>query len=206
MIEQTHNDVLERLTAYNAELQTPGVAPGDYPPQPYEALVTQIEEICHRSSKDSFIFPVPTLMPDLCRYALEHGQDGRIGADVHWPINLFLHLDVSHDLVVRVLETMFEAQAVPFRGGARARLVEWICHAVNLWVRDLGRHGRPEARLEPWVGELMAECDTWASANVRGTNEGGTDPRDLARVVKEVRRTVEGLIVAPVGTRSIGFF
>ncbi|KAI1185153.1 Non-repetitive/WGA-negative nucleoporin C-terminal-domain-containing protein [Nemania serpens] len=206
LIEQTHNDVLERLTAYNAELQTPGVAPGDYPPQPYEALVTQIEEICHRSSKDSFIFPVPTLMPDLCRYALEHGQDGRIGADVHWPINLFLHLDVSHDLVVRVLETMFEAQAVPFRGGARARLVEWICHAVNLWVRDLGRHGRPEARLEPWVGELMAECDTWASANVRGTNEGGTDPRDLARVVKEVRRTVEGLIVAPVGTRSIGFF
>jgi nuclear pore complex protein Nup155 len=169
-------------------------------------LITQVEGICHRSSKDSFIFPVPTLMPEICRYAVENGQDGRIGADVHWPINLFLHLDVSHDLVVRVLETMFEAQAVPFRGTGRARLVEWICHAVNLWVRDLGRHGRPDARLEPWVGELIAECDTWATANVRGINEGGADPRDLAREVKEVRRTVEGLVVVPMGTRSIGFF
>ncbi|KAJ8119698.1 hypothetical protein ONZ43_g3411 [Nemania bipapillata] len=206
LIQQTHDEVLEQLAAYDAERQARGAAPGDPPPQPYETLITQIEGICHRSSKDSFIFPVPTLMPELCRYAVEHGQDGRIGADIHWPINLFLHLDVSHDLVVRVLETMFEAQAVPFRGAGRARLVEWICHAVSLWVRDLGRHGRPDARLEPWVGELIAECDTWATANVRGTNEGGADPRDLAREVREVRRTVEGLVVVPMGTRSIGFF
>jgi len=145
-------------------------------------------------------------MPELCRYATEHAQDGRIGADVHWPVNLFLHLGVSHDLVVRVLETMYEAQEIPFRGAGRGRVVEWICHVVNLWVRDLGRHGRPEARLEPWVGELMAECDTWASANIRGTNEGGADPRDLAREVKDVRRAVDGLVVSPVMNRSMGFF
>ncbi|KAI1123848.1 Non-repetitive/WGA-negative nucleoporin C-terminal-domain-containing protein [Nemania abortiva] len=209
LIQQTHDDVLEQLAAYNAERQAQGAAPGepeDPPPQPYEILITKIEGICHRSSKDSFIFPIPTLMPEICRYAVENGQDGRIGADVYWPINLFLHLDVSHDLVVRVLETMFEAQAVPFRGAGRARLVEWICHAVNLWVRDLGRHGRPEARLEPWVGELIASCDTWATANIRGTNEGGADPRDLAREVRETRRTVEGLVVTPAGNRSLGFF
>ncbi|KAI0452033.1 Non-repetitive/WGA-negative nucleoporin C-terminal-domain-containing protein [Xylaria acuta] len=206
LIEQTHDEVLEQLATYDTERRRPGGAPGDPPPQPYEKLVGQIEGICHRSSKDSFIFPVPSLMPEVCRYAIEHGQDGRIGADVHWPINLFIHLDVSHDLVVRVLESMFEAQNVPFRGAGRARLVEWICHAVNQWVRDLGRHGRPDARLEPWVGELIIECDTWASANVRSTNEGGADPRDLAREVREVRRVVENLVVAPVGTRSIGFF
>ena len=137
---------------------------------------------------------------------MENAQDGRIGADVNWPIDLFLHLDVSHDLVVRVLETMFEAQDLPFRGAVRARLVEWIYHATTLWIRELGRQGRPEARLESWVGELMAECDNWASANVRGSNEGGKDPRDIAREVKEIRRAVEGLVIAPVGTRSIGFF
>ncbi|GAP84740.1 putative non-repetitive WGA-negative nucleoporin [Rosellinia necatrix] len=206
LIQQTHDDVLERLAIYNAGDGERGGTSEDPPPQPYETLVTQIEEICHRASKDSFIFPVPSLMPDLCRYAIEHGQDGRIGADVHWPINLFLHLDISHDLVVRVLETMFEAQAVPFRGAARARLVEWICRAVGQWLRELGRHGRPDARLEPWVGELMADCDAWASANVRGINEGGADIRDIAREVKEVRRAVEGLVVAPAGTRSIGFY
>ncbi|KAI8628320.1 nucleoporin-domain-containing protein [Xylariaceae sp. FL1651] len=206
LIQQTHEDVVDQWTAYNTERRNRGAPPGDSPPQPYETLITQIEEICHRSSNDSFIFPVPTLMPELCRYALENGQDGRIGADVHWPVNIFLHLGISHDLVVRVLEAMFEAQEVPFRGAGRARIVEWIYHAVSQWVRDLGRHGRPEARLEPWVGELMAECDTWASANVRGSNDGGADPRDLARSVKEVRRAVEGLVVAPVGNRSIGFF
>ncbi|KAI1299021.1 Non-repetitive/WGA-negative nucleoporin C-terminal-domain-containing protein [Xylaria venustula] len=207
LIQQTHDEVVDRLVAFQEETERQGIAPGDPPPQPYETLVAKIEEICHRSSKDSFIFPVAFLMPEICRYAIENGQDGRIGADVNWPINLFLHLDVSHDLVVRVLETMFEAQDVPFRGAARARLVEWICHAVAQWVRELGRHGRPEARLEPWVGELIIECDEWASANARaGTNEGGKDLRDILREVRDIRRAVEGLVVIPVSGRSIGFF
>ncbi|KAI0184732.1 non-repetitive/WGA-negative nucleoporin [Xylaria flabelliformis] len=206
LIQQTHQEVLEQLATYDAERRRQGAAAGDPPPRPYETLVARIEGICHRSSKDSSIFPVTSLMPEVCRYAVEQGQDGRIGADVHWPINLFIHLDVSHDLVVRVLESMFATQNVPFRGAGRARLVEWISHAVSQWVRELGRHGRPDAKLEPWVGELMAECDTWATANVRGTNEGGADPRDLAREVREVRRAVENLIVAPVGARSMGFY
>ncbi|KAI1815836.1 nucleoporin-domain-containing protein [Poronia punctata] len=206
LIQQTHDEISEQLASYNAERQQRGTASDEGPPQPYETLIARIEDICHRSSKDSFVFPVPTLMPEVCRYATEYAQDGRIGADVNWPINLFLHLGVSHDLVVRVLETMYEAQEIPFRGAGRARIVEWVCHAVGLWVRDLGRHGRPEARLEPWVGELMAECDNWASANARGTNEGGSDPRDLARAVKEVRRAVDGLVVSPLTNRSMGFF
>ncbi|KAI0520709.1 Non-repetitive/WGA-negative nucleoporin C-terminal-domain-containing protein [Xylaria bambusicola] len=206
LIQQTHDEVVDQLAAFQEETHRTGVAPGDPPPQPYESLVGKIEEICHRSSKDSFIFPVASLMPDICRYAVENAQDNRIGADVNWPVDLFLHLAVSHDLVVRVLETMFEAQEIPFRGSARARLVEWICHAVSQWIRELGRQGRPDVRLEPWVGDLMAECDNWASANVRGVNEGGKDPRDIAREVKDVRRAVDGLVIAPVGSRSIGFF
>ncbi|KAI2623698.1 nucleoporin-domain-containing protein [Xylaria nigripes] len=206
LIQQTHDDVQEQRAAYEAQHQSTGVAPENPPPQPYETLITQIQEICHRSSKDSFVFPVFSLLPELCRYALVNAQDGRIGADVNWPIDLFLHLGVSHDLVVRVLERMFEAQEVPFRGAARGRVVEWICHAVNQWVRELSRHGRPDARLEPWVGDLVAECDNWATANVRGHNEGGADPRDLARNVKIVRRTVDGLVETTLGSRSIGFF
>ncbi|KAI0165587.1 nucleoporin-domain-containing protein [Xylariaceae sp. FL1272] len=205
LIEQTHDKVVEQWAVYNS--QKGGATPSHPPAQPYETLVTQIQEICHRSSNDSFIFPVPTLLPDLCRYALENGQDGRIGADVNWPVQLFLSLGVSHDLVVRVLESMFEAQEIPFRASGRTRVVEWICYAVSQWIRVLDRHGRPESRLEPWVGELMAECDSWATANVRSTNEGGADPRDVARMVKDVKRAVDGLVMAPVnGNRSIGFF
>ncbi|KAI1824562.1 nucleoporin-domain-containing protein [Xylaria intraflava] len=206
LIQQTHDDILEQRAAYEAHRLVPDAAPVDPPPQPYEALVTQIEQICHRCSNDSFVFSVPSLLPDVCRYALVNAQDGRIGADVHWPINLFLRLGISHDLVVRVLERMLEAQEVPFRGTARSRLVEWTCHAVRQWARELNRHGRAEARLEPWVGTLMAGCDTWASENVQGQNEGGADPRDLSREVKAVRRTVEGLVETSAGGRSVGFF
>ncbi|KAI1493487.1 Non-repetitive/WGA-negative nucleoporin C-terminal-domain-containing protein [Biscogniauxia mediterranea] len=206
LIQRTHGEVVEQWAVYNADRRRRGAQAGDPPPQPYERLIGQIQEICHRSSNDSFIFPVPTLLPEVCRYSLENGQDARIGADVNWPIIVFLQLGVSHDLVVRVLETMFEAQEVPFRGAGRGRVVEWITYAVGQWVRDLGRQGRPEARLEPWVGELIAECDVWASTNVRGTSERGTDSRDLARNVKEVKRAVDGLVMAPSGNRSMGFY
>ncbi|KAI1764492.1 nucleoporin-domain-containing protein [Hypoxylon sp. FL1150] len=207
LIQQTHENVAEQWAVYNEELRGRPAQVGNAPPQPYEVLVTQLQDICHRSSNDSFIFPVPTLLPEVCRYAFENAQDGRIGADVHWPIAAFLTLGVNYDLVVRVLEQMFEAQEVPFRGAGRARMVEWITHTVGLWIRDLGRNGRPEARLDPWVGELMAECDNWVSENGRINNEGGADIRDIARAVKDVRRAVDGLVVSPVASRSsMGFY
>ncbi|KAH9994585.1 nucleoporin-domain-containing protein [Xylariaceae sp. FL0662B] len=209
LIQKTHDDVAEQWSIFNAERHRRGAQAGQPPPQPYETLIVQIQDICHRSSNDSFVFPVPTLLPEIGRYALENSQDGRIGADVNWPVSVFLVLGVSHDLVVRVLESMFEAQEVPFRGAGRARVVEWIAYAVAQWVRDLTRHGRPEARLDPWVTELVAECDTWTSANlnVRGGNEGGADLRDLLRSLRETRRAVEALVVSPVGGRStMGFY
>ncbi|KAI0198004.1 Non-repetitive/WGA-negative nucleoporin C-terminal-domain-containing protein [Astrocystis sublimbata] len=208
LIQQTHDEVMEQHAIYAAERLRTGVEGEGPPPLPYETLIAQIEGICHRSSKDSFIFPVPSLMPEVCRYALENSQDGRVGANVNWPVDLFVALDVSYDLLVRVLESMFETQNVPFRSpSGRARVVEWICHAVGLWVRDLGRHGRPDARLEPWVGELVGECDEWVQSKGGRmvNNEGGLEIGQLGMSVREVRRAVEGLVVQSLG-RSVGFF
>ncbi|KAL7627249.1 hypothetical protein AAE478_001438 [Parahypoxylon ruwenzoriense] len=206
LIQQIHENIAEQWSAYNAERRGRGPQTGDEPPQPYKPLVGQIQSICHRSSNDSFIFPVPTLLPAVCRYAFENAQDARNAADVNWPVVVFLNLGVSYDLVVRVLEQMFEAQEVPFRGAGRARIVEWISYVINQWVRDLSRNGRPEARLDPRIGELIAECDIWVSANVRSANEGGADIRDIARSVKEVRRAVDGLVASPMTNRSMGFY
>lgn len=191
---------------HNAERRRRGEQASDSPPQPYEVLIGQIQEICHRSSNDSFIFPVPTLLPEICRYAFENAQDSRTGADINWPVAVFLSLGVSCDLVVRVLEEMFQTQEVPFRGAGRVRVIEWITFAVGQWIRDLGRNGRPEARLDPWVSDLMLGCDNWVSANIRSNNEGGADIKDIARSVKEIRRAVEGLIMSPMASRSMGFY
>ncbi|KAI1642367.1 nucleoporin-domain-containing protein [Daldinia loculata] len=206
LIQQTHENVAEQWSAYDVERRKRGAQAGDPPPQPYEVLVGQIQDICHRSSNDSFIFPVPTLLPEICRYAFENAQDRRIAADVNWPVIVFLNLGVSFDLVVRVLEQMFEAQEVPFRGPGRVRIVEWITFAVSQWIRDLNRNGRPEARLEPWIHDLILECESWVSTNLRISNEGGADMRDITRSVKEIKRAVEGFVVSPIANRSMGFY
>ncbi|RYP53607.1 hypothetical protein DL768_001471 [Monosporascus sp. mg162] len=219
LIQQTHEDVVEQWEAYNRRKRAG--ANEEPPPQPYETLVAQIQEVCHRSSNDSFIFPVQTLLPEICRYAFENEQDGRSNADVNWPVQLFLGLGVSHDLVTRVLEHMFEAQEVPFRGAARARLVEWIVFAASRWAGELSRRGGPEAtRLDPWVGELVAECATWMQTLVsqqpargngnRNPNPGGLDPRDILRNLRELKKTVESFGGGGAGLGglrgSLGFF
>lgn len=218
LIQKTHDDIAEQWEEYNARKQA-GQAHEEQPPQPYEKLILQVQEVCHRSSNDSFIFPVPALLPDICRYAYENVQDGRINADVNWPILLFLNLGVSHDLIARVLEHMFEAQELPFRGPARARLAEWIVFILGRWVNELSRRGGPEARLDAWVVDLVGECETFfqtavnataagagagaaagrggrnanANANAnRGLNPGGLDLRDVLRNLREVKKAVEG--------------
>ncbi|KAH7031669.1 Non-repetitive/WGA-negative nucleoporin C-terminal-domain-containing protein [Microdochium trichocladiopsis] len=193
LIANTHEEVQEQWAEYEARRPGHQGSGDDAPPQPYEALVNKIQDVCHRSSNDSFIFPVPTLLPEVCAYAYEGGQDQRIGADVNWPIVLFLNLGVSYDLVVRVLEQMFEAQEVPFRGAARSRLIEWICFAIGRWMNELSRAGRADARLDPWVGELVGECEQWM-ATAQGNNEGGMNIRDLQMQVRQTKRALQGFI------------
>ncbi|OTB00577.1 hypothetical protein M426DRAFT_15384 [Hypoxylon sp. CI-4A] len=206
LIQQTHDEAIEQWSAFEAEGRRQGAQAGERPAHPYEILIGKIQDICHRSSNDSFIFPVPTLLREVCIYAFENAQDGRSNANVNWPVIVFLDLGVSHDLVVRVLDQMFDAQEVPFRGAGRVRIVEWIIYSINEWVRELSRKGRPEARLEPLVSELIVECDNWVAANSRVGNEGGADIRDIARNVKQLRRDVEGMVASPVSNRSMGFY
>ncbi|KAH9908322.1 nucleoporin-domain-containing protein [Xylariomycetidae sp. FL2044] len=203
LIQQTHDEVVAMWEKYNNKrLQVPLA---DTPPHPYEKLCVQIQEICHRAGNDSAIFPVSTLLPELCRYAYENGQDARINAEVSWPIMLFLNLGVSHDMIAHVLERMFEAQEVPFRGPGRIRVAEWVIFVVRHWVRELSRHGRPESRLEPWVAELLRSCEQV----IRSSNnnvEGGTDPTELAREVRELLRTVDGMTLPSMRGSTAGFW
>ncbi|KAF2999093.1 hypothetical protein E8E14_006599 [Neopestalotiopsis sp. 37M] len=204
LINQVHEEVEQDWEQYE---NSPNRNNEEAPPQSYEKLVGVIQEVCHRASNDSFIFPVTTLLPEICRYAIEHAQDNRIGADQNWPVILFLQLGVSHDLLVRILETMFEGQDVPFRGAGRLRVVEWIAYAVHDWARQLARAGRADRALEPWVSELIAECEAFAQNPPRSQNEGGLPPQELLREVREVKKTVEGLGGLGIGSfrGSMGF-
>ncbi|KAH6659382.1 Non-repetitive/WGA-negative nucleoporin C-terminal-domain-containing protein [Truncatella angustata] len=205
LIQQTHDEVQQDWDRYESSANKNNL---EAPPQPYEKLVGVIQEVCHRASNDSFIFPVATLLPELCAYAYENVQDSRIGADTNWPVILFLQLGVSHDLIARILEGMFEGQEMPFRNGARLRVVEWITHVVHDWTRQAVRAGRSERSLEPWVSELMAGCEAVAqNSPARAQNDGGLSSQDLLREVKEVKKAVDGFAGLGAGSfrASMGF-
>lgn len=176
------------------------------PPLPYEAVTSKIQNIAHHTSLDSFVFPIQTLLPQLCRYAVAYQQDATIGADPTWPVQLFLNLGVSHDMIVRVLENIFDTQDYGFSGMVRNRIIEIIVYVVNDWVAEVRRRGGASkgASIGLSVGELLSRCEAALPMPGHGNNNGGTDLADVRRVLKMLRREVAGL-VERVPTGSLRF-
>jgi nuclear pore complex protein Nup155 len=180
------------VTASLEDLQ-PGVAP---PPMPYESVSSKIQNIAHRTSLDSFVFPIPTLLSELCRYAVAYQQDATIGADPAWPVQLFLALGVSHDMIVRVLENVFDTQDYGFSGMVRNRIIELIVYVVNDWVAETRRRGGAAkgGSLGASVSDLLSRCESALPSPGHGHNNGGADLADIRRVLRTLRREVAGLV------------
>ncbi|TQV92785.1 non-repetitive nucleoporin [Cordyceps javanica] len=187
LIQQTHDEVVSRL-----EELKPGQAE---PPLPYEAVSSKIQNIAHYTSLDSFVFPIQTLLPELCRYAVAYQQDATIGADPMWPAQLFLTLGVSHNMIVQVLENIFDTQDYGFSGMVRNRIIETIVFVVNDWAAEVRRRGGQTngGAIGSAVGELLARCESALPPPGHGNNNGGADLADIRRVIKTLRREVAGL-------------
>ncbi|KAM4058949.1 hypothetical protein HRG_008174 [Hirsutella rhossiliensis] len=198
LIQQTHDEITSRLE---------GLGPGmPSPPMPYEAVTSKIQNIAHHTSLDSFAFPIQTLLPELCRYAVAYQQDASIGADPTWPVQLFLALGVSHDMILRVLEDIFDTQDYGFSGMARNRIIEMIAYVVSSWVGEVRRRGGSGkgGTIGPSVGELLARCESALPPPGQGSNNGGADLADVRRVLRTLRREVSGLMER-VATGSLRF-
>lgn len=188
LIQQTHDEIVTSL-----ENMQPGMPE---PPMPYEVVSSKIQNIAHYTSLDSFVFPIQTLLPEVCRYAVAYQQDGTIGADPTWPVQLFLTLGVSHDMIVRVLENIFDTQDYGFSGMVRNRIIEIIVFVVNDWVADVRRRGGASkgGSIGQGVGELLGRCEAALPAPGHGNNNGGAELADIRRVLKTLRREVAGLV------------
>ncbi|UKZ82578.1 hypothetical protein TrVFT333_010370 [Trichoderma virens FT-333] len=171
-----------------------------------EAVTSKIQNIAHHTSLDSFVFPIQTLLPQLCRYAVAYQQDTTIGADPTWPVQLFLSLGVSHDMIVRVLESIFDTQDYGFSGMVRNRIVEIIVYVVNDWVAEVRRRGGAGkgGSLGPSISDLLQRCEAALPGPGQGNNNGGADLADVRRVLRMLRREVAGL-VERVPTASMRF-
>ncbi|KAI5459745.1 Non-repetitive/WGA-negative nucleoporin C-terminal-domain-containing protein [Mariannaea sp. PMI_226] len=187
LIQQTHDDA-----EFRKETTKPGMP---LPPLPYESVTSKIQNIAHRTSLDSFIFPIQTLLPELCRYAVAYQQDATIGADPTWPVQLFLTLGVSHDMIVRVLENIFDTQDYGFSGSVRNRIIELIVFVVNDWAAEVRRRGGSGkgGSIGPSVVDLLKRSDAALPPPGHGNNQGGADLADVRRVLKSLKREVDGL-------------
>ncbi|KAK3352608.1 Non-repetitive/WGA-negative nucleoporin C-terminal-domain-containing protein [Lasiosphaeria hispida] len=197
LINDTHHDIDQRQQIWQAfqegQLLPDGIPPptGE-PPMPYESVSSQIQNIAHRTSLDSLIFPVDHLVPLVCAYAINNGQDATIGADPSWPVLLFLNLGVPYALIVHMLEEIFDTQEQPFLGRKRKLVVQWINTAVEAWIREVERRGTAgkggDGAISGWVSDLLVraeECLVQLSA-------GGRANADAEEIV-ETRRTVRSL-------------
>lgn len=198
LIEQTHDEVVRQL-----ERALPGT---EMPPQPYEAVSNKIHNIAHRTSLDSFVFPIQTLIPELCRYSVAYQQDITINADPTWPVRLFLSLDVSHDLIIRVLENILDTQDYGFSGMVRNRIVELIVFVVADWVAEVRRRGGAGkgGAIGPSVRDLLLRCEAALPAAGHGHNHGGADVADIRRGLRTLKAEV-GALVERVPTGSLRF-
>ncbi|KAH6856127.1 Non-repetitive/WGA-negative nucleoporin C-terminal-domain-containing protein [Chaetomium sp. MPI-CAGE-AT-0009] len=222
LIEQTAYETEERQEYWRllqAGQPLPEGAPpltGE-PPLPYESVSQQIQLIAHRTSLDSLVFPVDALLPEVCKFAVTHGQDASIGADPCWPVLLFLNLGVPHALVVQVLENLFDAQESPFTGRRRRVVAHWIAVSVDAWVREVERRaagalganangGGGDGVMGAWVSELLVRADEClaqiapaaASAAAAGARTAAgaeaEEVLELRRVVKGLKRSVDGIV------------
>ncbi|KAJ2896914.1 putative non-repetitive/WGA-negative nucleoporin [Zalerion maritima] len=205
LIMQLHMDAEEEFNLYQAgrlEME---------PAQPFEIISAKVTEIAHRSSLDSFVFPVSDLLRIVCKYTVENQQDGTVGADPCWPVIVFLQLGVSHDMVARVLEDLLENNEIPFQGrqtASKVRLVEWIVYTVQTWLREMGRRGGPggggpaaglggslrgDSSLGTWVREVLLRAEQ--ELPPAGPNHGGTvDVAELRRQLRETMKGVDGVV------------
>ncbi|KFA49840.1 hypothetical protein S40293_01252 [Stachybotrys chartarum IBT 40293] len=196
LIRQTHDEALANEVSAETD--------GEAPIQPYEAVASKIQNIAHRTSLDSFVFPIQTLLPEVCRYSVTFKQDSSIGAESTWPVQLFLNLGVSHDMIVRILEDIFDTQDYGFSGSALNRIIELIVYVVNEWVAEVRRRGGAGGKASavgPAVAELLGRCEAALPPPGYGNNPGGADLADIRRVLKTLRREVAGLVErAPTGS------
>lgn len=160
-------------------------------------MSVKIQNIAARTACDTVIFPIAALLPEICRYAVAERQDGTIGAQATWPVELFLSVGVSHDVVARVLEHVFDTQDYGFDTTARrTRLVELIAHVVGSWSKEVRRRGGIGGKMGMGVGvvELLERCEGGLPAPPGGTNPGGMDVPELRRVVRTLKREVGGMV------------
>ncbi|OXV07639.1 hypothetical protein Egran_04597 [Elaphomyces granulatus] len=151
-------------------------------PQPYEVVAEKVRSLGGRLRMSETIFPVPVLLPMLEKYVLDY-QRGL--APSTWVVDLFLDLEVSHDVIYSVLESMFYNDEAPFHGSSRRQTAGEIVYLVQRWFHDTAR-----------VGGMVFGSDAIAarvSETLRILQQSALGP-ELLQVAQELQLRIDDVI------------
>lgn len=204
LIDSIHNEYEERRERWE-QLRARGITGEDNaaPPHPYEMVSQSIQSIAHRTSLDSLIFPVDSLLPLVCEYAVINGQDASIGADPCWPVFIFLQLGVSHYLIVRQLERLLDVREHPYTGRRKKIIVQWINAAVEAWLRELERRGGLGATgrggdnaVNTSIADLLGQCEQLMAqmTPAQGANAEVEELQRIRRTSIQLRAQVDRVV------------
>ncbi|KAL1623022.1 hypothetical protein SLS56_008433 [Neofusicoccum ribis] len=106
--------------------------------RPWEVVAETVRELGARLNLSDTTFNIPTVLPLLETYAFTH-QRG-IGPQT-WVVDVFLDLQVAHEQIVAVLESIFYNNEAPFVGRHRKEIAHDLVHVVSQWFQDSTRGG-----------------------------------------------------------------
>ncbi|KNG90853.1 putative non-repetitive nucleoporin [Aspergillus nomiae NRRL 13137] len=152
-------------------------------PQPYEAVIDKVRSLGSRLRMSDIIFPIPTLLPMLERYALEH-QRG-VGPAT-WVVDLFLDLGVAHETLYTVLESMYYTDEAPFHGTNRKYIAKDLLYLIEHWFHDTVRLGGTV-----FGSDVVAERITETLLLLQ---QGGNIPPEQLQLANELRTRVEDIL------------
>ncbi|OGM50874.1 non-repetitive nucleoporin [Aspergillus bombycis] len=152
-------------------------------PQPYEAVIDKVRSLGSRLRMSDIIFPIPTLLPMLERYALEH-QRG-VGPAT-WVVDLFLDLGVAHETLYTVLESMYYTDEAPFHGTNRKYIAKDLLYLIEHWFHDTVRLGGTV-----FGSDVVAERVTETLLLLQ---QGGNIPPEQLQLANELRSRVEDIL------------
>ncbi|KAE8359748.1 Non-repetitive/WGA-negative nucleoporin C-terminal-domain-containing protein [Aspergillus caelatus] len=152
-------------------------------PQPYEAVIDKVRSLGSRLRMSEIIFPIPTLLPMLERYALEH-QRG-VGPAT-WVVDLFLDLGVAHETLYTVLESMYYTDEAPFHGTNRKYIAKDLLYLIEHWFHDTVRLGGTV-----FGSDVVAERITETLLLLQ---QGGSTPPEQLQLANELRTRVEDIL------------
>ncbi|EXJ81072.1 hypothetical protein A1O3_07360 [Capronia epimyces CBS 606.96] len=106
--------------------------------QPFEAISEEVRSLGSKLRASETTFPVHILLPILEKYSFEHQ---RTVAPAHWVVDIFVDLEIPHERLFEVLETIFFSGDAPFIGSSRKYIASELVYVVGKWFHDSMRAG-----------------------------------------------------------------